>query len=529
MRTSWRGVPGRTLGSREGHADLSDRGFGYTVRRTLLTGAATAGLVAAVAGTSAAVQGEVNPGVVPDAQGGTIVSVLPGGFAWQDGIRPGQSIESMSAIDSPGGWELRTSDGTSEFTSDGGPVQAALRDSLPLALAALGAAVLGLLFLRTRRQWVLPAASAAVFASTIPLGLSGSPELSMLALGGAAAIPGFALAAQLRRHAAVRLGLSAALAALLGIWAVARGDGWATYESIDDVRGFVALVALALLVGGRVALPALEGAPMSLTRPRLADAVLVSVATGVVLAAIYVLHLSPVLVGAAALGLVLLLVPIRRVSRSFRNALFADMRAEAVAEGAELERARLARELHDVPLQELIGVLRRLEVMPGAQAESDDLRALAGHLREVASGLRPPVLDDFGLPAALEQVAEESTTQAVPVTTDIDDATGLVPGKRPPPEVELAMYRIAHEAVANALAHARASTVRITARVTPAAVDLEIRDDGSGIEPWRRGKATREKHLGLASMRRRAQAIDAEFSIDADRRRGTTVRAVWRT
>jgi signal transduction histidine kinase len=487
-----------------------------------------AGLVAAVAATSAALQGEIDPGVVSDPQAGTIVSVTPGGFAWQDGIRPGQSIEAFSPGDSPGGWELHTTDGVAHFTSRAAPIQSALRDSLPLALAGVAVAVLGLLFLRTRRDWVLPAASAAVLASSISLALRANPELSTLSLAGAVAMPGFALAFQVRLPWVIRLGLGAGLAALLAVWFAALSGAWENYGSIDDVRGLVAVLALGLLLLDRIALPAIAGETMSLTRPRLVDALLVSLAAGTVLAAIYVLHLSPVLVGAASLLAVLLLAPVRRISRPFRNALLADMRAEAVAEGAELERSRLARELHDVPLQELIGVLRRLEIMPGAEAESDDLRSLALHLREVASELRPPVLDDFGLPAALEQVAEESNTDAVPVTASIDDGTGMHPDRRPPPEVEVAMYRIAREAVANALAHADPSAVAIVARVTPDAVDLEIRDDGTGIGRGRARTASREKHLGLVSMRRRAQAIDAEFSINADRPRGTSIRSAWR-
>jgi signal transduction histidine kinase len=528
MRNWRREVPGRTLGSAEGPAELSGRGLGYNVRRTLLTGAATAGLIAAVAATSAALQGEVEPGVVPDAGGRTIMAVSPAGFAWRDGIRPGQSVTAFSAADSSGGWEISTTDGTGLFTSRATPAQDALRATLPLGVVGIVAAGLGLLFLRARRQWVSPAASFAILISSVPLDLRGNPELATLTLAGAAAIPVVILAAELPGPPLLRLGLVAPVAGLLGAWALARVSGWEGYQSLDSLRGLVAVIAVGLLALSRFVLPATSGTPMSITRPRLVDALLVSGLTGLALTAIYVLHFPPLLIGAVAIGLVLALAPVRRVSQGFRNAVLADMRAEAAAQGAELERARLARELHDVPLQELIGVIRRLEVLPGAESESDDLRALAGHLRGVAADLRPPVLDDFGLPAALAQVAEEATTDAVPVTTEITDTTGMEASQRPPPDVELAMYRIAHEAGSNALEHARATQVRIVAQVTSQTVNLEIRDDGTGIEPGRRARAAREKHLGLATMRRRAQAIDAEFSIDADRRRGTTIRVGWR-
>src|SRR5258706_319720 len=136
-------IPGRTLDSREGSADLRAGGLGYTVRRTLLTGAAVAGLISAVAATSAALQGEVDPGVVPDPQAGIVVGVSPNGFAWRDGIRAGQTIVSLSTADSPGGWRIETREGTERFMSSAAPMEAALRESLPFALGSLTISVLG--------------------------------------------------------------------------------------------------------------------------------------------------------------------------------------------------------------------------------------------------------------------------------------------------------------------------------------------------------------------------------------------------
>src|SRR4029079_10817486 len=121
--------------------------------------------------------------------------------------------------------------------------------------------------------------------------------------------------------------------------------------------------------------------------------------------------------------------------------------------------------------------IRRLEIMPGTEAESEDLRNLAGHLRNVATELRPPVLDDLGLPAALDYLAEESTSNppaarrdclaeeatstALPGSADIVDKTVFGAERRPPADVELAMYRIASEAVGNAGRHSGGTRVPI--------------------------------------------------------------------
>jgi two-component system sensor histidine kinase UhpB len=222
----------------------------------------------------------------------------------------------------------------------------------------------------------------------------------------------------------------------------------------------------------------------------------------------------------------LLLAVRRRLVGPIEDALLADVRHQAATEAAEAERARLARDLHDVPLQELAAVIRRLEILPGTESESADLRALAGQLRNVATELRPPDLDDLGLPAALEFLAEEATTPTIPVTAEVVDDTGFGTERRPPTEVELAMFRIASEAVGNAVRHSAGSAVRVRANVAPDRVEVEISDDGAGLASEAAHDAAKRKRLGLASMRRRAEAIDAELSIDGSKH-GTTVRVAW--
>src|SRR5262249_44273841 len=113
------------------------------------------------------------------------------------------------------------------------------------------------------------------------------------------------------------------------------------------------------------------------------------------------------------------------------------------------------------------------------------------------------------------------------VTADVVDETGLTPDRRPPTDVELAMYRIAAEAVGNAVRHSGGSAVTIDARIAPDRVDLAITGDGGGLKPEAARDAARRKRLGLLSMRRRAEAIDAELAI-ASSAGGTRVTVTWR-
>jgi signal transduction histidine kinase len=223
---------------------------------------------------------------------------------------------------------------------------------------------------------------------------------------------------------------------------------------------------------------------------------------------------------------VLAVPTLRRRLRPLEQAFLADVREEAAAEAIERERGKLARELHDVPLQELFGVIRRLEIKPGTESESDDLRALASHLRNVAIDLRPPVLDDLGLPAALEYLADGASRRDCSVIAEVLDHTGIARTQRPPEEVELAMFRIATEAVANALAHSGASEIVVRAEVAPTRIQMTVRDDGAGLDPAAARAAVRERHMGLSSMRHRAEAIDADLQITGSKT-GTVVRVAW--
>jgi len=164
--------------------------------------------------------------------------------------------------------------------------------------------------------------------------------------------------------------------------------------------------------------------------------------------------------------------------------------------------------------------------VPDAEAETQQLREVAAQLREAATDLRPPVLDDLGLGAALEFLASNSSLAGVQVRSDVSNQDATYPATRPPSEVELAVFRIAQEAIANAIQHSHASMVRIEGDVARDGVDVTVRDNGEGIAKDGARSATRRGRLGLASMRRRAEAVDADLSIEGSST-GTRVRVRW--
>jgi signal transduction histidine kinase len=273
--------------------------------------------------------------------------------------------------------------------------------------------------------------------------------------------------------------------------------------------------------------PVFSGEHKNATRPGLRDLAIVGGLAAISVSLVVIDALTPAEIGAGLLVVLLVLPPLRRTAGSaLQKALLGDIREHARAEGADEERAKLARQLHDEHLQELTAVIRRLEVKAGTEAERDDLRDLAGRLRTVASDLRPPVLEDFGLPGAFVYLAEQANTPDCAVVAKAAGSTSLDRAQRPPEEIELAVYRIAVEALRNAKEHARASSIELRATVAREALSVEIADDGVGVTAADLRSAASRNRMGVGSMRRRASAIDADFSIKGSSS-GTTVRVAW--
>ncbi|NJN17995.1 MAG: ATP-binding cassette domain-containing protein [Oscillochloris sp.] len=155
----------------------------------------------------------------------------------------------------------------------------------------------------------------------------------------------------------------------------------------------------------------------------------------------------------------------------------------------EHERKALARELHDQVIQDLLSVnfqledlAQELEVEPEVNGElnavRESLRALVDDLRRICSNLRPPTIDSLGLPAALQSFARDwSLRSGMQVTLQIDPELG-----RLPEAIELSIFRIVQEGLANVRKHAHAHRVMVNLQPsTPRAIGLIIEDDGCGM------------------------------------------------
>lgn len=181
------------------------------------------------------------------------------------------------------------------------------------------------------------------------------------------------------------------------------------------------------------------------------------------------------------------------------------------------ERNRLARELHDALTQSLFGLRLRLEAGDtlGAAALLDEVFA---ELRSLILQLRPPALERDGLAASLAKHLEV-VGRAHGLRTQLSvEGLGLLD-----PDAEQALFRIAQEAVSNAVRHAGGTTVEVSLRRVDGAVLLSVLDDGRGFDPGNRAVSSRR--LGLLSMRERAVDLGGSLAIDSEPGSGTTVRA----
>ena len=192
----------------------------------------------------------------------------------------------------------------------------------------------------------------------------------------------------------------------------------------------------------------------------------------------------------------------------------------------EEHRRRLSRDLHDSVGQRLVVARLKIKEIAGAaqaladgsiprlvQELSDHLAQVFTEVRQIGRALYPPSLEALGLPAALRQLAKECSLPGVPVVVKCDDVCSAL---RSGPQVEIALYRVAQEAIANALRHGKPKRIDVRLTMDQGAMRLRIIDDGCGLRP-RRPKGD---GVGIASMQDRAAAIGATFGLTS--RRGRT-------
>lgn len=235
-----------------------------------------------------------------------------------------------------------------------------------------------------------------------------------------------------------------------------------------------------------------------------------------------------------ALGNVLLIETLRAQLNEIRASREALSQAQhRLLHSREEERARLARDLHDGPLQSLIGLnlqlgllLPKLADLTALQEMRAEVRTLLADLRGVCSELRPPMLDTLGLAAALRSLAEDWSAQSgVAVHLDLPDLSALPPL---PGDTAVNLYRVAQEALANVAKHAGAQQVSICLANEGTGLRLTLEDDGCGFDPpGEIGELTASGHFGLVGLRERVNLIGGILSLDSAPGRGTRIRVEW--
>lgn len=215
--------------------------------------------------------------------------------------------------------------------------------------------------------------------------------------------------------------------------------------------------------------------------------------------------------------------------------LYENMRfyVQQITRAQEAERKRVARELHDETIQNLIVLSRRLERLKFIDAglvdtvfqNIEELQALTDQVitgvRRFSQDLRPSILDDLGLVPALEAFTSDLTErEGIKATLAVVGAL-----RRLSPDSELTLFRIAQEALNNVKRHAEATNVWITVEFAEGTVHMTIQDDGKGFRaPTHTGDLAVSGKLGLIGMYERARLLGGTLAVQSEPGQGTIVR-----
>ncbi len=208
----------------------------------------------------------------------------------------------------------------------------------------------------------------------------------------------------------------------------------------------------------------------------------------------------------------------------------ARLRIQAEQMAVAAERSRLARDLHDAVTQTLFSTSLIADVLPRLweRDQNEGLRRL-NELRQLTRGalaemrallleLRPATLSEVGVGELLRQLTEAITGRArVPITLTVDGQPQLQP------DVQIALYRIAQEALNNVARHANASQAAVYLHCRADEIELRISDNGQGFDP----SCVALEHLGLSIMRERAEAIGATLRVESQPGSGAQVIVIW--
>ncbi|MDR3573314.1 MAG: PAS domain S-box protein [Anaerolineaceae bacterium] len=212
---------------------------------------------------------------------------------------------------------------------------------------------------------------------------------------------------------------------------------------------------------------------------------------------------------------------------------------QRLMQGREMERLRMAQDIHDGPLQEIIGVsyqIKELESVIKEDALSEQLRSeqlqairtnlqqLTNSVRAICGELRPPTLVPFGLEKTILSHVEDFQEAHPDMTINLDLVKD---GQNLPEQIRLVLFRIYQESLNNILHHAQAKTIGITFKLVEDKAVLEVQDDGIGfVLPSRWVKLARQGHLGLVGAMERAKDVGGEFEVVTAPGQGTLIRAI---
>jgi signal transduction histidine kinase len=198
----------------------------------------------------------------------------------------------------------------------------------------------------------------------------------------------------------------------------------------------------------------------------------------------------------------------------------------SITRGVEEERLRLSRDLHDETLQSLIALKYRMQT-----TKDDDhienpkvVQKVIDDLRRLVRDLRPVILEDLGLPAALESLVRQiEQDTGIQVKFEI---SGLE--IRYPADVELAFFRIAQEALINIRKHSEATKVDLNLSFNPGSLKMEIMDNGKGYQvPEKFDAIVAEGHFGLIGMVERASLINSNIEFKSQPGKGTWIKVQY--
>jgi PAS domain S-box-containing protein len=199
----------------------------------------------------------------------------------------------------------------------------------------------------------------------------------------------------------------------------------------------------------------------------------------------------------------------------------------------EAERNRIARDLHDGPIQGVSATTLSLEAVRLMMASGDKERALdllrkvsdelseeAMNLRRIMSDLRPPVLEQRGLIPAVRELCDRWHEELGIEVEVIASAHTEMPS-----DVETLAYRVVQEALSNVKKHAEATEVTVRLEASSGTLRVEVRDNGVGFDPEESREFLKSGRVGLASMRERAELAGGTLTVKSSSREGTTIMA----